>query len=75
MIYYYNKRCGAANTVIKIETDSLKMIVYVARWFPNTQAKLNRLLNIMKDYDDDNLMNEIDAYISDVIEEELHDRL
>ena len=59
MIYYYNKRCGAAETVIKIETDSMKMIVYVAKWFPNTQAKLNRLLNIMKDYDDDGILPDV----------------
>lgn len=59
MIYYYDKRCGAADTVIKIETDSMKMIVYVARWFPNTQAKLNRLLNIMKDYDDDGILPDV----------------
>lgn len=59
MIYYYNKRCGAADTVIKIETSSLKMIVYVAQWFPNTQAKLNRLLNIMKDYDDDGILPDV----------------
>lgn len=59
MIYYYDKRCGAADTVIKIETSSLKMIVYVAHWFPNTQAKLNRLLNIMKDYDDDGILPDV----------------
>ena len=59
MIYYYNKRCGAADTVIKIETSSLKMIVYVAHWFPNTQAKLNRLLNIMRDYDDDEILPDV----------------
>lgn len=59
MIYYYNKRCGAANTVIKIESSSMKMIVYVAQWFPNTQAKLNRLLNIMKDYDDDGILPDV----------------
>ena len=59
MIYYYNKRCGVANTVIKIESRSMKMIVYVAEWFPNTQAKLNRLLNIMKDYDDDGILPDV----------------
>lgn len=35
------------------------MIVYVAKWFPNTQANLNRLLNIMKDYDDDGFLFDI----------------
>ena len=59
MIYYYDKRCGAADTVIKIESSSMKMIVYVAHWFPNTQAKLNRLLNIMKDYDDDGILPDV----------------
>lgn len=59
MIYYYDKRCGAAVTVIKIESSSLKMILYVADWFPNTQAKLNRLLNIMKDYDDDGILPDV----------------
>lgn len=59
MIFYYDKRRGAAETVIRIETDSLEMIVYVARWFPNTQAKLNRLLNIMKDYDDDGILPDV----------------
>lgn len=59
MIYYYSKRQGAADTVIKIESSSMKMIVYVARWFPNTQAKLNRLLNIMKDYDDDGILPDV----------------
>lgn len=59
MIYYYDKRCGAADTVIKIESSSMKMIVYVAKWFPNTQAKLNRLLNIMKDYDDDGILPDV----------------
>ena len=59
MIYYYDKRCGAADTVIKIESSSMKMIVYVAKWFPNTQAKLNRLLNIMKNYDDDGILPDV----------------
>lgn len=59
MIYYYDKRCGAADAVIKIESSSMKMIVYVAQWFPNTQAKLNRLLNIMKDYDDDGILPDV----------------
>lgn len=69
MIYYYNKHNGAKVTVIKIESSSMKMILYVADWFPNTQAKLNRLLNIMKDYDDDGILPDVLSRLYDDLKE------
>ena len=69
MIYYYNKKYEAPETVIVVESSSMKMTVYVAHWFPNTQAKLNRLLNIMKDYDDDGILPDVlSRLIDDLID-------
>lgn len=59
MIYYYNKKWESPESVIVVESSSMKLTVYVAHWFPNTQAKLNRLLNIMKDYDDDGILPDV----------------
>ena len=61
---YYNMFYGSQ---IMIRSSSLEVTLNVSEWFPNTQAKLKRLLDIMNDYDDDGMMfNIINALIDDL---------
>ena len=66
MIYYYKKQVDK-DPYIRITSDSFELHLNVKLWFPNTKAKLNRLLKLMDEYDTDNKLQ----YVLPALQEDL----
>lgn len=67
MIYYYRQVYQSPDApMIRITTHSLELVLKVAEWFPNTQPKLKKLLDMMNEYDDGMLPDILQQLLDDL---------
>ena len=64
MIYYYRTKDGNIPH-IRIRHYSFELILNVGNWFPNTKAKLNQLLKLMNEYDEEGKLPDILCYLQE----------